>query len=29
MCSNTAEAPLTVPLHAAAERYWREHGYLK
>jgi TRAP-type uncharacterized transport system substrate-binding protein len=29
MCSNTPEAPLTVPLHPAAERYWREHGYLR
>jgi len=29
MCSNTPEAPLTVPLHPAADRYWREHGYLR
>lgn len=28
MCQDTPEAPLPVPLHPAAERYWREHGYL-
>ncbi len=25
---NTPSAPLTVPLHPAAEEYWRERGYL-
>jgi TRAP-type uncharacterized transport system substrate-binding protein len=29
MVSNTREAPLAIPLHPAAEAYWREHGYLK
>jgi TRAP-type uncharacterized transport system substrate-binding protein len=24
----TGVAPLDVPLHPAAERYWRERGYL-
>jgi TRAP-type uncharacterized transport system substrate-binding protein len=28
MCKDTAEGPLDVPLHAGAERYWREVGYL-
>lgn len=28
MCRNTPAAPLPVPLHPAAERYWREQGYL-
>jgi TRAP-type uncharacterized transport system substrate-binding protein len=28
MCRDTPEAPLGVPLHPAAERYWRERGYL-
>lgn len=28
MCSDTPEAPVTVPLHPAAEQYWRERGYL-
>jgi TRAP-type uncharacterized transport system substrate-binding protein len=28
MCSDTPEAPLSVPLHPAAERYWRDKGYL-
>jgi TRAP-type uncharacterized transport system substrate-binding protein len=29
MVSNTREAPLAIPLHPAAERYWREQGYLR
>jgi TRAP-type uncharacterized transport system substrate-binding protein len=28
MCRDCEDAPLTVPLHRAAERYWREIGYL-
>jgi TRAP-type uncharacterized transport system substrate-binding protein len=28
MCRDTPEGPLDVPLHAGAERYWREVGYL-
>jgi TRAP-type uncharacterized transport system substrate-binding protein len=28
MCRDTPEGPLDIPLHPAAERYWREHGYL-
>src|SRR5581483_11072843 len=28
MVRDTPEGHLEVPLHAAAERYWREHGYL-
>ena len=28
MCRDTAEGPLTIPLHPAAERFWREQGYL-
>ena len=28
MCRDTAEGPLDVPLHPAAENYWRERGYL-
>jgi TRAP-type uncharacterized transport system substrate-binding protein len=28
MCRNTAAAPLDIPLHPAAERFWRERGYL-
>jgi TRAP-type uncharacterized transport system substrate-binding protein len=28
MCRNTAAAPLSVPFHPAAERFWRERGYL-
>lgn len=29
MRRDTPSAPLRIPLHAAAERYWREAGYLK
>jgi TRAP-type uncharacterized transport system substrate-binding protein len=29
MVTDTPAAPLKVPLHPAAERYWREAGYLK
>ncbi|MBM2810910.1 MAG: hypothetical protein HW416_1669 [Chloroflexi bacterium] len=29
MCRDTPAAPLKIPLHPAAERYWREAGYLK
>ena len=28
MCRDTVEGPLTIPLHPAAERFWREQGYL-
>jgi TRAP-type uncharacterized transport system substrate-binding protein len=28
MCSDTPEAPRGVPLHPAAERFWRARGYL-
>jgi len=28
MCVDTLDAPLTVPLHPAAEQFWRERGYL-
>ena len=28
MCADCPEAPLGVPLHAAAERFWTERGYL-
>lgn len=28
MCRDTPEGPLNIPLHPAAERFWREHGYL-
>jgi TRAP-type uncharacterized transport system substrate-binding protein len=28
MVQNTREAPLTIPLHGAAERFWREQGYI-
>jgi len=28
MCRDTPDGPLDVPLHLAAERYWRERGYL-
>jgi TRAP-type uncharacterized transport system substrate-binding protein len=29
MCRDTPAAPLRIPLHPAAERYWREAGYLR
>ena len=29
MVSDTKEAPMAIPLHPAAENYWRAHGYLK
>lgn len=29
MCFDTPEGPLDVPLHPAAERFWRDRGYLK
>jgi TRAP-type uncharacterized transport system substrate-binding protein len=28
MCRDTPAGPLRIPLHRAAERYWREAGYL-
>ena len=28
MCRDTADGPLMIPLHPAAERFWREQGYL-
>jgi len=28
MCRDTPEAPLPIPLHPAAERFWRERGYI-
>ena len=28
MCCDTPEGPLTIPLHSAAERFWRARGYL-
>jgi TRAP-type uncharacterized transport system substrate-binding protein len=28
MCRNEADTPLDVPLHPAAEKFWRERGYL-
>jgi len=28
MCRDTEDGPLVVPLHPAAERFWRERGYL-
>jgi TRAP-type uncharacterized transport system substrate-binding protein len=28
MCRDTSDGPLDVPLHPAAQRYWREKGYL-
>ncbi len=29
MCRDTREGPLPVPLHRAAEQYWRERGYIR
>jgi hypothetical protein len=28
MCRDTIDGPLVIPLHPAAERFWRERGYL-
>lgn len=28
MCSDTPEAPVAVPLHPAAERFWKQQGYI-
>jgi TRAP-type uncharacterized transport system substrate-binding protein len=28
MVQNTPEAPLTIPLHPAAERFWHSQGYI-
>jgi len=28
MCSDTKVAPVAIPLHPAAERFWRQQGYL-
>jgi hypothetical protein len=28
MCKDTPDGPLVIPLHPAAERFWRERGYL-
>ena len=28
MCRDTSDGPLVIPLHPAAEKYWRECGYL-
>jgi TRAP-type uncharacterized transport system substrate-binding protein len=28
MCRDTPEGPLNIPLHPAAERFWRDRGYL-
>ena len=28
MCRDTPEGPLTIPLHPAAERFWKERGYI-
>jgi TRAP-type uncharacterized transport system substrate-binding protein len=28
MCQNTPEAPVAVPLHPAAERFWKSQGYI-
>jgi hypothetical protein len=28
MCRDTEDGPLVIPLHSAAERFWRERGYL-
>jgi TRAP-type uncharacterized transport system substrate-binding protein len=29
LCQDSKEGPLYLPLHPAAERFWRERGYLK
>jgi TRAP-type uncharacterized transport system substrate-binding protein len=28
MCRNTPDTPLVIPFHPAAERFWRDRGYL-
>lgn len=28
MCSDTKEAPMLIPLHPAAERFWKQQGYI-
>ena len=28
MCRNTPDTPLVIPLHPAADRFWRDRGYL-
>jgi hypothetical protein len=28
MVSDTPEAPLAIPLHPAAERFWKQQGYI-
>jgi len=28
MCRDTPDGPLVIPLHRAAEQFWRERGYL-
>ena len=28
MCKDSPEGPLDIPLHPAAEQFWRERGYL-
>jgi TRAP-type uncharacterized transport system substrate-binding protein len=28
MCQDTSDGPLVIPVHRAAERFWRERGYL-
>ena len=28
MCRDTSDGPLNIPLHPAAERFWRDRGYL-
>ena len=28
MCTDTRDAPMMVPLHPVAERFWRQQGYL-
>jgi len=29
MCIDVPDAPMDVPLHPAAQRFWRECGYLR
>jgi uncharacterized protein len=29
MCRDTPDGPLVIPLHRAAEKFWRAQGYLK